>query len=150
MCEHHAPRYRKGWSPAWGRKPGDPALELRVTWEGYTPPPVGQVAEEGEKAGHRAFLVAPPQTERGPPDEGNWPRPLAPWRLSRLPSIPLPLASNYTLGTSGAASRDLMETLSAAALHVRGGQGRSRARYCPRVVAGGVCPASRLYAFQYW
>lgn len=39
---------------------------------------------------------------------------------------------------------------SAAALHVRGGQGRSRARYCPRVVARGVYPASRLYVFQYW
>jgi hypothetical protein len=55
VCEHHAPRYLRGWSPALGSKPGDPALESRVTWEGYTPLPVGQVAGEGEKAGHRAF-----------------------------------------------------------------------------------------------
>lgn len=71
MCEHHAPQYLRGWSPALGSKPGDPALESRVTREGYTPPPVGQVAGEGGKAGHRAFLVAPPQTEPCPPDEGK-------------------------------------------------------------------------------
>lgn len=39
-------------TPAWGLKPGDPALESRVTRKGCTPSSVGQVAGEGEKAGH--------------------------------------------------------------------------------------------------
>lgn len=110
-----------GLEPRVGSQAGRPYTQSRVTREGCTPPPVGQVAGEGGKEGVRALLVAPPQTETGLPDEGNWPRPLAPWGLSQLPSIPLPLASDYTLGTRGAASGDLMETLSAAALHVRGG-----------------------------
>lgn len=59
MCEHHAPQYLRGWSPALGSKPGDPALESRVTREGYTPPPVGQVAGEGGKGGAQGLLSGP-------------------------------------------------------------------------------------------
>lgn len=66
VCEHHAPPYLRGWSPAWGRKPSDPALESRVTRGGCTPLPVGQVAGGRKKAGHRAFLVVPPQNEARP------------------------------------------------------------------------------------
>lgn len=93
VCEHHAPPYLRGWSPAWGRKPSDPALESRVTRGGCTPLPVGQVAGGRKKAGHRAFLVVPPQNEARPLKEIGLGL-LFPW--GSLGSSPFPFRSLLT------------------------------------------------------
>lgn len=94
MCEHHASRYLRGWSPAWGRKPGDPALELRVTGEGCTPPPMGQVAGEG-KGGAQGLLSGPsPNSEAGPLKEIGLGL-LFPW--GSLGAPPFPFRSLLTI-----------------------------------------------------
>lgn len=144
MCEHRvrAPcaAVRQGPEPRVGAQAGRPCARIEHDSQKGAPlrPWDRWRGSRGRDAGPSQRPL-PEQSEACLPAQGSWPRPLAPWGLSRLPSTRLPRASDYTLGTSGAASGGLMETLSAAVLHVRGGEGRSRGWYCPRVVAGGVC-----------
>lgn len=81
---------------------------------------VGQVAGI-EGAGHRpSQQPLPEQSEARQPKEAGLGL-LLPGGSLASPPPPLTCASDFTLGTSGAASGGLMETLSATALHVRGG-----------------------------
>lgn len=62
MCEHRARRYGRGRSPAWGRKPGDPALGSSMTPRRVHP--FGRGTGGGGRGGGTQGLPSGPSPDR--------------------------------------------------------------------------------------